>query len=75
MAKRKPSKLGKVLRKKAGPQKKCASDSLRAVMPRGRPDVRIIICCPPDEWAKRKKKCKVSLRKHATKYYRKKRTA
>jgi hypothetical protein len=66
-------KLGKLKKTKKGPQTKCASGSQRAVQPPGRPDVRIIICCPPSQWTKgkgrRKAKCKVSLRKHASKHY------
>lgn len=70
----KRTKLGRVTKTKRGPQKKCAKNSLRALMPPGRPDVRIILCCPPGEWSKgrgkaAKPKCKVSLKKHASKHY------
>lgn len=72
MAPRKTT-LGKLKSTQKGPQKKCAAGSQRAVMPPGRPEVRIIICCPPGQWTKgkgrAKPKCKVSLKKHAKKKY------
>ena len=70
---RKPSKLGKLKTLTKGSQKKCAVGSQRAITPPGRPDVRIIICCPPGKWTKgrgrAKPKCKVSMRLHAKKNY------
>lgn len=76
MAKKKPTKkpqkrrpLGKLKSSTKLAQKKCAVGSLRAVMPPGRPEVRIIICCPPNQWSVRTKKCKVSLKAHAKKKY------
>jgi len=54
-------------------QKKCARNSLRAVMPNGRPDVRIIVCCPPGKWkqakGRAKARCSVPLRGHLKKKY------
>lgn len=66
---KKRPELGKLRSTTKLAQKKCASGSQRAVMPPGRPEVRIIICCPPNQWAKRSKKCKVSLKAHAKKKY------
>lgn len=45
-------------------QKRCARASLRIVTPKGRPDVRIVVCCPPGQWSKAKRRCKVGLRSH-----------
>ncbi len=45
-------------------QKKCAKGSLRIITPKGRPDVRITVCCPPGQWMEKKKKCRVGLKPH-----------
>jgi hypothetical protein len=39
-------------------------------MPPGRPDVRIIICCPVNQWSDKAKRCSVPLKAHAKKKYR-----
>jgi len=70
--KTKPAKrpaLGKLKSTVKLDQKKCAKGSLRAVMPPGRPEVRIIICCPPTQWSAKKAKCAVSLKAHLKKKY------
>lgn len=70
---KKPAKLGRLRSTTKLGQKKCARNSLRAVMPNGRPDVRIIVCCPPGKWkdakGRRKAKCSVPLRGHLKKKY------
>ena len=68
----KPAKrpaLGKLRSTAKLAQKKCPKGSLRAVMPPGRPEVRIIICCPPTKWSAKKAKCAVSLKAHLKKKY------
>lgn len=68
---------------KPGPQKKCAKNSFRFVEPPGRPEVRIVLCCPVGKWKPKSKvktadgrtvvgKCEPGLKVHAKKYYGKK---
>jgi hypothetical protein len=45
-------------------QKKCARGSHRVITPNGRPDVRIVVCCPPHAWSRAKRRCKKGLRAH-----------
>jgi len=65
---------------KKGPQTKCARGSYRFIEPNERPDVRIVLCCPPGKWNPKGKvknrfgrmvkgKCAVSMKTHARKHY------
>lgn len=67
---------------KPGPQKKCAKNSYRFVEPPGRPEVRIVLCCPVGKWKPKSKvttkdgrtvagKCTDGLKVHARKHYKK----
>lgn len=44
-------------------QKKCARNSFRLITPKGRPDVRIALCCPPGKQSANGR-CKVSMKPH-----------
>lgn len=65
----KPSTIGKLLSTTKLKQERCARNSLRAIQPNGRPDVRIIVCCPPEQWNADTKRCAVPLKPHAKKKY------
>lgn len=62
-SKRKPASFRSWPQKKLK-QKRCARNSQRTIVPNGRPDVRIVICCPPGAWKVKRKKCDVGLRAH-----------